>query len=125
MLKGGLLQVEGMLRPAFTKSEGWGQNGMANCDDVFRIQKNGQVEKIGEMRFDVPLCEDCAPRDQRHLIFLLCCLNSNPRDGGFTTHAIALQLVDLLQLRFRRVGLAWSIKPELWNEATSCQMIIE
>jgi len=97
---------------------------MADRDDVFWVQKNGQVEKIGEIRFDVPLCPDCAPRGKIYPVFLLCCWNTELQ-GGRTTQAIALQAVDILRLRFRRVGLVWGIEPEFWKHAPSVQMTIE
>ncbi|KHO01395.1 Heterokaryon incompatibility [Metarhizium album ARSEF 1941] len=100
----------------------------------------GKFEKVGDIRYDVPLCPDCSPIGRLALLWLLCCMNSErTSEGKVSTFAIALQGDDdddddnargrtaispLVPTRFRRVGVAWGIDPLFWNKAVTATLTI-
>ncbi|KAH0600147.1 hypothetical protein MHUMG1_01143 [Metarhizium humberi] len=97
--------------------------------------EGGKLDKVGEIRYDVPLCPDCSPIGKFTLLWLLCCLNSEKTaDGKMSTFAIALRgdddvegetrMSSIVPKRFRRVGIAWGIDPSFWDKAVTITLTI-
>jgi len=123
MLRGGVLHIEGKIKPAFTRNDGYAiRSERQDRENVY----SGQMTAVGEVRFDIPLCSDCAPPGRINILFILCCLNGKTfTDRTFRTYGIALKSINLLQRRFERVGLVWGIDPDFWKEAPVMDLTIE
>lgn len=141
MVTAGSLRIEGKVGIAFSKQEAYAapQNhlnvtftaGPQDRLDLFGIGAAGTAEKIGEIRYDVPLCPDCAPVGTMRLVWLLCCMNSEKSpDGSIRTSAIALQddereddgggyISTVVPTRYRRVGVVWGIDPKFWERGVT------
>jgi hypothetical protein len=143
-LKAGTLRIEGRVAMAFCKQEVYAAPknhlnvtftaGPQDRLDLLGISA-GKLETIGEFRYDIPLCPDCAPVGKMTLLWLLCCMNGKPApDGTIQTFAIALQGDDdgsgqtttsfAVPTRFRRVGIAWGIKPLFWQRGVTTTLTI-
>lgn len=132
---GSFLRVKGKVHIAYSlqSREPYGERL-----DLFSAQSSSSSDsnKIGEIRYDVPLCANCAPPARMEFVFLLCCTNGErSKDGTFRTFALALKPedeemvanADLLPFvraamtggidTFRRVGVAWGIDPSFWETA--------
>lgn len=130
-LTDGTLKIHGRLGMAFSRQEEYAvaqdktaSSFSAGPQDRLSLWGMGTtgtaVEKIGEIRYDVPLCSGCAPIGSSRMFWLLCCMNSErSSDGTMRTFAIALEGEDpreqMLPTRYRRAGVAWGISPSFWE----------
>ncbi|KAG8407369.1 hypothetical protein J3458_020848 [Metarhizium acridum] len=62
------------------------------------------LDKVGEIRYHVPLCPDCSPIGKFTLLWLLCCLNSEKTAVGRRQHLQSLSGV-VRTLKERRACL--------------------
>ncbi|PHH69699.1 hypothetical protein CDD82_7559 [Ophiocordyceps australis] len=131
-VKHGLLTIQGKVNAAFSK-----QQELAQTQDRLTLWgpgPAGSVSKVGEIRYDVPLCQSCAPIGSMRVVWLLCCIKSQAfSDGSFRTFAIALEddeceegqyLCMTVPTRYRRVGVAWGIDPSFWEQASTATLAI-
>ncbi|TWU73002.1 hypothetical protein ED733_004750 [Metarhizium rileyi] len=140
-LKAGTLTVEGKVGMAVCKQEAYAAVSKDHLRVTFTAghqdrqnllgMSGGRLDRIGQIRHDVPLCSDCSPVGKFTFLWLLCCMNSDKTADGKTssTFAIALRRVDdpegqiqmsaanPLPTRFRRVGIAWDIDASFWDTA--------
>jgi hypothetical protein len=140
MLKGGYMKVQGKFHIAYSIQ---GRGDYRDRLDLFSMASGAALEKIGEIRHDVPLCANCAPPGRMEFVFLMCCMNSEKfQDGSFKTFALALKpensdMVfgpDLLRFtqtaatagieKFQRVGIAWGITPSFWVKAVTLTVTV-
>ncbi|KAF2266523.1 HET-domain-containing protein [Lojkania enalia] len=61
MLKGGMLQLQGKLKPGYTKNEKYVKGSQFQDRETVYSGGGTGITKIGEIRYDVPLCAECAP----------------------------------------------------------------
>jgi hypothetical protein len=113
MLRRGILHIEAKVSMALSRSV-----------ETFQHQAlYVGSERIGSLKYDYAVCEDCAPGGIPIMVFLMCCLNSKKgADGASETYAIVLQPVldaaDGVPGTMRRVGLAWGIGVDFWKSTT-------
>ncbi|KAI5456044.1 heterokaryon incompatibility protein-domain-containing protein [Mariannaea sp. PMI_226] len=145
ILLGGALQIEGKFGVAFSRQEAYAMpkdhtnttfsDGPQDRLTLFGMSASRTVEKVGEIRYDVPLCSECAPVGTMKPVFLLCCMNSKKSpDGTMRTFAIALEGADTPEegqqlpsgapSQYRRVGVAWGIDPSFWTRGVTATITI-
>ncbi|KAK2600136.1 hypothetical protein QQS21_005151 [Conoideocrella luteorostrata] len=146
ILTGGHLKVEGKIAVAFSKQDVYAAPkdhlavtftpGPQDRQDLQGLNSAGRVDRIGGIRYDVPLCQDCSPVGTKRAVWLLCCLsNERSAEGKMTTSAIALENVTGQDVPggvaqagelgcFRRVGVAWGIDSSFWDKAGTARMVL-
>ncbi|KAF7557898.1 hypothetical protein G7Z17_g279 [Cylindrodendrum hubeiense] len=144
ILKDGSVVMEGKVGLVYSRQEAYATpmdsthssytSGPQDRLSLYGVGGAGTPGKIGEIRYDVPLCSDCAPVDTIRLVWLLCCMNSKrSSDGKMGTFAIALQgeecdvaqqIFTTVPTRFRRVGVAWGIDSSFWERAATTTLTI-
>ncbi|KAK0712918.1 heterokaryon incompatibility protein-domain-containing protein [Lasiosphaeria miniovina] len=141
LLPTGSATLAGKVRMAYTRQELYAvpqdasntifSPGAQDRLTLYGPTATGRSGKVGEIRYDVPLCTDCAPVGTIRVVWLLCCMNSKPSpDGSVRTFAIALQgertgagaglqeqFPTHVPARFQRVGVAWGIDSAFWQGA--------
>ncbi|PHH59907.1 hypothetical protein CDD81_2395 [Ophiocordyceps australis] len=128
----GLLTIQGKVNAAFSKQE-----ALADTQDRLSLWgpgPTGSAAKVGEIRYDIPLCQACAPLGSIRVVWLLCCMNGQKfSDGSFRTFALALEDHEFedgqgapmtVPGRYRRVGVAWGIDPSFWERGTTATLTI-
>jgi hypothetical protein len=135
-LKAGLLKLEGKVCMGFSKQEVYAvaknqfnvtfTQGPQDRLDLYGVSSGGAFGKIGQIRYDIPLCYDCSPVGSMRAVWLLCCMNRKSSDGRITTFALALEgeeeeedlrplVPKRIPTKFRRVGVAWGIESSFWE----------
>lgn len=143
-LKSGSIRLEGKVAMAVSKQEVYAAPkdhlnvtftpGHQDRLTLYGVSA-GKLDKIGEIRYDVPLCSACAPVGKITFLWLLCCMNGEKSaDGSTRTFAIALQgdydsegqspTTLALPTRFRRVGIAWGIDHSFWDRGVSTTLTL-
>ncbi|KAK3986006.1 pantothenate transporter [Cladorrhinum sp. PSN332] len=130
--EGGWIKVEGKLGFAVTFQERYArlERGSAvsytpGCRERMNLmsvmsRESPQSRKVGEIRYDVPLCEECAPVGMPRFVALLCCVNSDrSADGRVRTAAVALEPDSGGNGAWRRVGVAWGIDSGFWETVST------
>ncbi|KAF4459405.1 heterokaryon incompatibility [Fusarium albosuccineum] len=143
VLKAGSLTLEGKIGVGFSKQEVYAvpkdkhnvsfTPGHQDRLTLYSVNTTRTIEKVGEIRYDVPLCYSCSPVGSMRPVWLLCCMNSEKSsDGTMRTFAIALETVERdegqqapsFPLRYRRVGVAWGINPSFWERGVTTKLTI-
>jgi hypothetical protein len=143
-LVSGWVKIEGKVAVGFTRQEAYAKSmdhlnvsftpGHQDRLDLYGASTAKTVGKVGEIRYDIPLCSDCAPVGTQRILWLLCCMNSKKSsDGKMKTFGIALESDDgdgtlsattVAPTRFRRVGIVWGIDPSFWDRSVTSTITI-
>lgn len=90
-------------------------------------ENEGYGEGEGVIRYDVPLCEACAPFGTVREILVLRCIGFVKDDqlNESLSSAIVLEVSEHSEGVYVRTGVAWELKPEFWDGAETKEVIIE
>ena len=106
-LRGAELRIRGLVKAAFTLGEKCQKGGSLQDRENLYTVVDGKLRKVGELRYDVPLCSECCPPGTRSAVVLLCCVNGKVlQDGTFKTFAIVLDADDVEASKQIRSGFA-------------------
>jgi hypothetical protein len=104
-LKGAFVRLEGKIKPAFTRGEGFARQDREGVYDVHE----GKMREVGMVKFDVPAD---SPVGQIKIIICLCVIPRAERYGD----SVGLALVPTGRSEeYCRVGLILAVKLEWWE----------
>ena len=126
MLKaGGTITLRGRVAVAFTKNQEYTVSKERHIGQFHdRQDLLNPVDKsvLGAVRYDIPLCADCAPTGEVNVVMLLFCMVDKTRDDSTPrTYGLVLQPITNVEEgvpgECRRVGVAWGIEPPFWEQS--------